>query len=209
MPGPSCNRRYKLVDDVSRVDLAADTFKPNALNIFRRMEATGALWIDADVNETADCRPAHRAVIFMLRWFIETLCRGRWRFRLALAPMGGQTPKAFSLRATVSMTTDFSVDDQVGAHFASLTRDYIDRVVVADSWADWQRAGTFFEEGFDEVVGSLWLEAGRECKFSVEFGSNNEKHLGFTVFRTGISGHFVNQRLTRRLNLRRRLTLCF
>ncbi len=113
--------------------------------------------------------------------------QGSLAFLIGAVADGKVNPKAFSLRATATMTPDVSGTYQVGAHGAGLTRACIDGVVVADAWTHWQRGRTFFEEGCDEVVGSIELEAGREYKFSIEFASKNEAHLGFAAFRAGIS----------------------
>ena len=58
-----------------------------------------------------------------------------------------------------------------GLFSAGLSKLFIDGRLVADAWSGWTRGRTFFEEGCDEVVGEVVLEAGRSYAVTVEFAS--------------------------------------
>ncbi len=58
---------------------------------------------------------------------------------------------------------------------------------MADAWSNWQRGRTFFEEGCDEVRGSIDLEAGRSYEVVIEFATKDVATLGLAAFAAGIS----------------------
>ncbi len=63
MPGPARDRGEKLIAAVEAGEVSQATVRTRALNVLRLMERTGALTDNAPLNERAENRPAHRALI--------------------------------------------------------------------------------------------------------------------------------------------------
>ncbi|KRA95817.1 beta-glucosidase [Devosia sp. Root685] len=100
---------------------------------------------------------------------------------------GGKLPALdFSARLTGSFTADKSGTYQVGIASAGLAKVYVNGKLIADAWTNWTQGRTFFEEGCDEVVGSVDLEAGRPAEVVIEFASKDHATLGVAAFRAGI-----------------------
>lgn len=92
----------------------------------------------------------------------------------------------FSLRLTGIFTPSASGVHRCGIFSAGRSRLRIDGQMIADAWTDWQPGRTFFEEGCDEVIGEIGLEAGKTVPVVIEFASNPARNLGFAAFRAGI-----------------------
>ena len=99
---------------------------------------------------------------------------------------GKVNPTHFSARLTGHFVPERSGVHRVGIFSAGLSRVLIDGKPVADAWSNWHRGRTFFEEGCDEVVGEIALEAGRRYTVTIEFATQPAKTLGFAAFHAGI-----------------------
>jgi beta-glucosidase len=99
---------------------------------------------------------------------------------------GRVDPGAWSVRLTGAFTPTRSGTHRVGVTSVGFARVYVDGRLVADAWAQWRRGRTFFEEGCDEVVGTIDLEAGKTCSVVIEFSKGRPKVLDFAALRVGI-----------------------
>ncbi|MDR3474835.1 MAG: glycoside hydrolase family 3 C-terminal domain-containing protein [Devosia sp.] len=108
---------------------------------------------------------------------------GFWFGRIA---DGKVDPARYSARLTGQFTPDVTATYRVGVFSAGLSRMLVDGKLVADAWTDWQRGRTFFEEGCDEAVGTIELEAGRSYEVTIEFAVRPSRTLSFGAFRAGI-----------------------
>ena len=103
-------------------------------------------------------------------------------------PFAGGTVASqdFSARLSGSFTPEASGMHRVGVFSAGSSRVLIDGALVADAWTGWKPGSTFFEEGCDEVVGEVVLEAGRAYRVVVEFAAKTSANLAFSALRFGI-----------------------
>jgi beta-glucosidase len=100
---------------------------------------------------------------------------------------GGKVdPLHFSARLTGTFTPEESGLHRAGIYSAGRTRLFIDGRLVADNWTTWQKGRTFFEEGSDEIVGGITLEAGRAYEVVIEFVTKEFATLGLAAFAAGI-----------------------
>ncbi|GLQ54171.1 glycosyl hydrolase [Devosia nitrariae] len=99
---------------------------------------------------------------------------------------GKVDPLQFSARLTGSYTAKESGEHRVGVHSAGFAKVYVDGRLVADAWTNWTKGRTFFEEGCDEVVGVVVLEAGRSYEITIEFATKDFATLGLAAFAVGI-----------------------
>ncbi|HEY4169637.1 MAG TPA: glycoside hydrolase family 3 C-terminal domain-containing protein [Reyranella sp.] len=99
---------------------------------------------------------------------------------------GKVNPEAWSARFTTRFVPDESGEYYVGIAAAGLARVLVDDRLVADDWSNWQKGRTYFEEGSDEVVGSVPLEAGKSYTVALEFARKPAAVLSFSAFRLGI-----------------------
>lgn len=95
-------------------------------------------------------------------------------------------PLHFSARLTGRFTPEASGEHRVGIYSAGFSRVLVDGKLVADAWTNWSKGRTFFEEGCDEVVGTIWLEAGRSYEVVIEFATKAFATLGLAAFAAGI-----------------------
>jgi beta-glucosidase len=103
-------------------------------------------------------------------------------------PVGGGKvdPKRWSARLTGTYTAERDGLHRVGITSVGRSRVLVDGRLVADAWSNWSRGRTFFEEGCDEVVGTVELAAGRSYPVTVEFSKAEAKVLDFAALRVGI-----------------------
>ena len=99
---------------------------------------------------------------------------------------GTVDPLHFSARLSGSFTPAASGTHRVGIYAAGLARVFVDGVLIADAWTDWRKGRTFFEEGCDEVVGTVELVAGRAHEVVIEFATKDFATLGLAAFAAGI-----------------------
>lgn len=92
----------------------------------------------------------------------------------------------FSVRLTTEFVPENSGLHRVGIASAGLARVYVDGQLIADAWINWTKGRTFFEEGCDEVVGEIALEAGKPAEVTIEFAAKDHSVLGVAAFRMGI-----------------------
>jgi beta-glucosidase len=126
-------------------------------------------------NRTLSGEPVH----------IETQenAQGFWFGRIA----GGKADAlTFSARLTGSFVAEQSGEHRVGIYSAGLSRVFVDGKLVADAWTNWTRGNTFFDEGCDEVVGIVRLEAGRTYDVVIEIASKDPEELSLAAFSCGI-----------------------
>ncbi len=99
---------------------------------------------------------------------------------------GKVDPLHFSARLSGSFTPETSGTHRVGVYSAGFAKVYVDGKLIADAWTNWQKGRTFFEEGCDEVVGTIDLEAGRAYQVVIEFATKAFATLGLAAFAAGI-----------------------
>ena len=92
----------------------------------------------------------------------------------------------FSARFTGSFTPEASGEHRVGIYAAGFAKVFVDGRLLADAWTNWVKGRTFFEEGCDEVVGTIPLEAGRSYEIAIEFATKPYSNLGISAFACGI-----------------------
>lgn len=94
--------------------------------------------------------------------------------------------RAFSMRLTADYTAPEAGTYRVGVAAAGLARVRVDGVEVAEAWESWTRGQTFFEEGCDEVVGTVELARGQTVQIEMDFASKPNAALIFAAYRLGI-----------------------
>ena len=92
----------------------------------------------------------------------------------------------FSARLRGSYTAEASGTHRVGIYSAGLSRIFVDGRLVAEAWSNWQKGRTFFEQGCDEVIGTVEMEAGRSYEIVIEFANRPEAEMHFAAFAAGI-----------------------
>jgi beta-glucosidase len=93
----------------------------------------------------------------------------------------------WSARYTTDYVPAYTGEHRIGVVAAGYARVKVDGKLVADAWgAKWKKGRTFFEEGNDEVVGTMYLEAGRTYRVELEFGKKPFGILDFSAARLGI-----------------------
>lgn len=93
---------------------------------------------------------------------------------------------AWSARYTTTFAPAASGEHRVGLVAAGYARVKVDGKIVADAWSNWAPGRTYFEEGSDEVVGTIRLEAGRSYRVELEFSKKPARILDFSAARLGI-----------------------
>lgn len=100
---------------------------------------------------------------------------------------GGKVdPARYSARLTGRYVAEASGPHRVGIFSAGLSRVLVEGRVVADAWTQWSHGRTYFEEGCDEVVGTIELIAGRSYEVVIEFAARPSRTLSFAAFRAGL-----------------------
>jgi beta-glucosidase len=99
---------------------------------------------------------------------------------------GKVDPLHFSARIRGRFTAQNSGEHRVGIHAAGYAKVYLDGKLAADAWTDWAKGRTFLEEGCDEVVGTVFLEAGRTHEVLIEFITKDHTALNLNAFACGI-----------------------
>lgn len=99
---------------------------------------------------------------------------------------GKVDPLHFSARISGTYAPAETGEHRVGIYAAGFAKIYVDGKLVADAWTNWTKGRTFFEEGCDEVVGTVTLEAGRAHDIVIEFATKDFATLGLAAFAAGI-----------------------
>ncbi|WP_316356899.1 beta-glucosidase [Devosia sp.] len=135
----------------------------------------GSFKVEYFANEKLSGEPAHIAT--------QDEAQAFWIGHIA---EGKVDPLHFSARLTGSFTPETSGTHRVGIYSAGFAKVYVDGKLIADAWTNWQKGRTFFEEGCDEVVGTIELEAGRTHEVVIEFATKDFATLGLAAFAAGI-----------------------
>ncbi|SEQ30035.1 beta-glucosidase [Devosia sp. YR412] len=135
----------------------------------------GAFTVEYFANETLAGEPVHIGA--------QDEAQAFWIGNVA---EGKVDPLHFSARLTGSFTPDTSGEHRVGIYAAGFAKVFIDGQLVADDWTNWTKGRTFFEEGSDEVVGTMQMEAGRTYEVVIEFATKGFATLGLAAFAAGI-----------------------
>ncbi len=96
-------------------------------------------------------------------------------------------PKNFSARVKTDFTAETTGRYSFGLHAAGRARLYVDGTLVVDVWDSWTKGRTFFEEGCDEVTGTIRLEAGKTYEIVMDFATVPASNLSNPAFRFGVS----------------------
>ena len=107
-------------------------------------------------------------------------------FLFGMVAPGLTDPNVWSARFTTQFTPAKTGEYRVGILAAGLARVKVDGKLVADVWSDWQPGRTYFEEGSDEVVGTIPLKAGQSYRADLEFAKKPPRVLDFSAARIGI-----------------------
>ncbi|MGV8856021.1 MAG: beta-glucosidase H [Devosia sp.] len=116
---------------------------------------------------------------------------------------GKVDPLHFSARLSGSFTPEASGIHRVGIYAAGLAKVFVDGVLIADAASHWSKGRTFFEEGCDEVVGTVALEAGRAHEVVIEFVTKDFATLGLAAFAAGIGLPLGDEAITEAVRLAR------
>ncbi|KQN71521.1 glycoside hydrolase family 3 C-terminal domain-containing protein [Devosia sp. Leaf64] len=151
------------------------TYAPGCTNDRFEPLLRGTLTVDYFANEKLEGTPVHTGTMEDAQAF--------WIGQVA---EGKVDPLHFSARVTGSYTAENTGAHRVGIYSAGFTKVYVDGKLVADAWTNWTKGRTFFEEGCDEVVGTIDMEAGRTYEITIEFGTKDFATLGLAAFACGI-----------------------
>ena len=117
---------------------------------------TGTFTVEFFANKTLSGAPVHTETMENLQAFL-------------IGPIGGGKvdPAAFSMRITGLYTPMETATHRAGFFSTGPSRLYVDGALIADNWDHWTKGQTFFEEGCDEVIGEVALEAGTASHHSL------------------------------------------
>jgi beta-glucosidase len=135
----------------------------------------GQFKVEYFANEKLSGEPAHVAM--------QDEAQAFWIGHIA---EGKVDPLHFSARLTGSFTPETSGTHRVGIYSAGFAKVFVDGKLIADAWTNWVKGRTFFEEGCDEVVGTVDLESGRAHQVVIEFATKDFATLGLAAFSAGI-----------------------
>jgi beta-glucosidase len=96
-------------------------------------------------------------------------------------------PKKFSARVKTDFLAEATGRYSFGLHAAGRARLYVNGTLVVDVWDNWTKGRTFFEEGCDEVTGTIRLEAGQTYEIVMDFATVPASNLSNPAFRFGVS----------------------
>ena len=116
---------------------------------------------------------------------------------------GKVDPLHFSARLTGSFTPEQSGEHRVGIYSAGFAQVFVDGKLIADAMTNWTKGRTFFEEGCDEVVGTVQLEAGKTYEVVITFVTKDFATLGLAAFAAGIGLPLGNDAITEAVRLAR------
>jgi beta-glucosidase len=99
---------------------------------------------------------------------------------------GVPDPARWSARFKGQFTPERSGLHRAGMVSVGLAKVFVDGKLVVDSWSNWTRGRTYFEEGNDEVIGDIVLEKGRSYEVVVEFSRRPTQVLDIPGIQFGI-----------------------
>ena len=100
---------------------------------------------------------------------------------------GGKVdPKHWSARMTRPFTPEVSGLYRLGVAAAAFARAKVDGKLVIDAWTNWTPGRTYFEEGSDEAIGEIPMEAGRRYTIEIEFAKKPARVLDLAAIRVGL-----------------------
>ncbi len=136
----------------------------------------GPFEIEFFSNDTFSGEPTH----------VETMMDARafWIGRIADDKIDALS---FSARMKGLYTAELDGEHRVGIYSAGLSKVYLDGQLVSDAWTNWKKGRTFFEEGCDESIGLVQLEAGRQYEVMIEFKTKPYASIGLSGLACGIS----------------------
>ena len=108
-----------------------------------------------------------------LMWFMDVL--------------PGVNPWQFSARLTTRFTPESDGEHHFGLVSAGLSRLYLDGALLVDNWTDWQKGGSYFGFGSDEVAGAAELRAEQSYEVRVEFAYPPPGAMGLKALRVGLA----------------------
>ena len=147
---------------------------------------TGTFKAEYFANETFEGMPAHVEEIPETRaFFNEVVAAGKVDWR------------RFSVRISGSYTPQRSGTHRIGGYAAGFMKVFVDGKLVIDvSAGKWVKGHTFFEEGCDEVIAELQLEAGKPCEIVIELTTKPSDNLIFTAFAVGLGATLGAEAIT-------------
>lgn len=107
-------------------------------------------------------------------------------FLFGLVAPGITDPNVWSARYRIDFVPKTTGEHRIGLVAAGYARVKIDGKLVTDAWTNWQPGRTYFEEGSDEVIGTVWLEAGKRHTVEFEFAKKPHRVLDLAAARVGI-----------------------
>ncbi len=152
----------------------------------------GIVKIDYFANQTLSGEPVHSDTMEEAQAF--------WIGRVA---DGKVDPQRFSARLKTTFTPEANGEHIVGIYAAGLGKVFVDGKLVADAWTNWKKGRTFFEEGCDEVNGSVTLEAGRAHEITIEFATKDFATLGLAAFACGVGRPLGDEAIAEAVNAAR------
>ncbi|GGA70794.1 glycosyl hydrolase [Neiella marina] len=101
----------------------------------------------------------------------------------------------FNFSALINTTFDAPETGlyNLGFHCAGYAKVYLDGELVLDATTQWQKGRTFFEEGCDEIVVPLQLEAGKSYDIEIRFCNRQPDNIMVSGWRLGISQPLGNE----------------
>jgi beta-glucosidase len=172
------NAHYRVSPWQGLVDAVGEDrlrFAPGCTNHRFEPVLRGSFRVEYFANQTLDGEPVHVGS--------QDEAQAFWIGQVA---EGKVDPLHFSARLTGSITPDTTGTHRVGIYSAGFAKVHVDGKLVADAWTNWTKGRTFFEEGCDEVVGMVDLEAGRAHEVVIEFATKDFATLGLAAFAAGI-----------------------
>ena len=161
---------------VARLGQDALTYVQGCTNHRWEPVLTGAFTVEYFTNQTLQGAPVHTEIIDpVITFWLDPVAAGKVE------------PTNFSARISGTFTPLQSGVHNVGVHSAGLARVLVDGVLVADAWSGWTKGRTFFEEGCDEVVGQVVLEAGWAHAITIEFATHQSVNLLVFGLRVGVA----------------------
>lgn len=172
------NAHYRISPWQGLVDAVGEErlrYAPGCTNHRFEPVLRGSFKVEYFANQTLDGEPVHVGS--------QDEAQAFWIGQVA---EGKVDPLHFSARLTGNFTPDTTGTHRVGIYSAGFAKVYVDGKLVADAWTNWTKGRTFFEEGCDEVVGTVDLEAGRAHEVVIEFATKDFATLGLAAFAAGI-----------------------